>query len=462
MRRLILLLGCLTAFAASAQVFQGLNLNKGKKPSADAGVTAVPAPTDAGVALAPDAGLPKPDLADGDPVIAVPPTWGAKLDLENYKLLHAALKERVGARAVDDALTVATIEKQKLTAELTLPDAQKKLGAALKAELMVTFEVSLTQVAAKLLPRPGATPDAVAVAPTPKNRKLTPIFARALLAELIKKGHVTLEPPQGLDLTSGPAEPPPPPQVENNEDLDVPADVVRARVAPKQLKASWLAIYAGGGASFRSLDAVSQTTAVPGSPAAIAALGFDLKVFPLRLVSSLEGSKLAELWVEGQYRLNLAQATVDSGGTSTTCPVNDDELMGRVGYRYAFGGMLPHLGVTVGVANERTHFACSGVNTLDTTYTSTEYHLTVLQPILSGERLAIELAGGPRLLFSSRALGYQTLAWSAEGWITGRPVSVFTLRAGARVTGTRLTTYPDGISVLDLRTFVGLEIGAAL
>jgi hypothetical protein len=30
------------------------------------------------------------------------------------------------------------------------------------------------------------------------------------------------------------------------------------------------------------------------------------------------------------------------------------------------------------------------------------------------------------------------------------------------VTGTRLTTYPEGVALFDLKTFVGVQVGAAL
>jgi len=98
---------------------------------------------------------------------------------------------------------------------------------------------------------------------------------------------------------------------------------------------------------------------------------------------------------------------------------------------------------------------------LSTRYRSTELHLKILQPIL-GEQLQLELAGGPRFLVSTRAAGNPDRAFSAEAWLLGRPAQYLFVRGGGRWTNTRLRTWPEGISITDIRYFIGLEVGAAL
>jgi hypothetical protein len=66
------------------------------------------------------------------------------------------------------------------------------------------------------------------------------------------------------------------------------------------------------------------------------------------------------------------------------------------------------------------------------------------------------------VLFSTRAAGFPSSAWSIEGWLTARPMRFVAARVGARFTQTRLTTWPDGVGLIDNRTFVGLELGAML
>jgi hypothetical protein len=193
----------------------------------------------------------------------------------------------------------------------------------------------------------------------------------------------------------------------------------------------------------------------------MAAMGFGLTVYPLRFVAALASSKLSELGLEGSYRYDVVNATVDAGTSSSTCRALDDELKGQLFYRYPLGGRLPKIGLGIGLANERTRFGCGDVPALSTTYSASEFMVKVLEPIL-GETLQIELSAGPRVLFSQRAKGYPTRAWALEGWITARPLSHIAVRLGARFTSTRLTTWPEGVDVLDNRTFVGLEAGAAL
>jgi hypothetical protein len=410
---------------------------------------------------------PAMDHAEGDPVLVLPPRREGRLDLDAYRVLFGALAERLGGRLVPADATLKAIEKEKLAARLAQPDAQRKLSLLLKADLVVHFEGGTGKVEARLHPGPGERPAAEVSVPLARGRKLALGPARALVAELLARGEATLQAPAALDLTAGaptPAPEPAPAAPEEAEDVARIASGVKEAAPQGPLMPAALLAYAGGGAGFRSLQAgagLVQNPTVPVSPAAMASLAVDVQVYPLRWVKALADGPWADLWAEGAYRFNLVQASVvTAGGATQACRASDDEVLGRVGYRYPLPGWLPRVGVSVGVASERTSFDC-GTSALATSYGSTELQLKVLEPLL-GETLALELAGGPRFLFTTRAKGYDTLAFSAEGWLTARLGRYFTGRAGARVTGTKLTTYPEGVSLFDLRTFVGLEVGAAL
>ncbi len=448
---------CVVAVSAQGQslTFEGLTLNKPKKADGRSA-----RPSDAGVPMADGGVMPRPELADGAPIVAMPPFTAGQVDVPNFRELYAALRARVGNRLVAEDQTLAALARLKLNPEKMKTEGPATLAAALKADFVVVFVVAPAAASARLLALAGATAAASATVPLPKKGTVSRQQARELVGELIAKGRTTLEPQSGLDLTATGANGEAPADTVDEPELEVKA--APRTEAPKAMTPTWLSIFVGGGTSFRSLGVTtSGGPIVPQTPAVIGSLGGALKLFPLLLVPALRDSRFSEAWLEGRYRFSLVRGVVVDGEQSTSCPAIDDEVVGRVGWRYRFGGMLPHVGVTVGVANERTVFRCAAP-ALDTTYTSTEYHLSVWQPILPSQSLFVELAGGPRVLFSTRARGFDTFAWSAEGWLTARPAPIFTLRAGARVTGTRLTTYPDAVSLTDLRTFIGLEVGAAL
>lgn len=399
------------------------------------------------------------DYADGPPVAALPPVrQSGRIDQETYRLIHEALRERLSARLVSLDATLKAVEHEKLGQKLGTIGARDRLAEVLNAQVLVVLDAPSGRVEARLYATPAAPVSAEAFVPLGRGKRVTQALARQLVDELLKNGDSVLRPAQLVDLT-----PPPMPVSEGPDDTENVAVQATGRLGAASrapLEAPRLLVMVGVGPGFRSFSASSQSPVVPQSPAVMTALGVRLAVFPLRFVPSLANGPLGDLWLEGFYRRNVVQATVDSVGASRTCAVADDEVLGRVGYRYALGGSLPRLGVGAGVAWERTDFACD-VSTLDTGYGSSELHLKALQPIL-GEALTVELAGGPRLLFSTRAAHRDTLAFSGELWLTGRPMPYLTVRAGARVTGTKLTTWPEGVAMYDVRTFVGFEIGVAL
>lgn len=224
-------------------------------------------------------------------------------------------------------------------------------------------------------------------------------------------------------------------------------------------------VLVGAGATFRELSAQTTRPIVPKAQGPMTGLGFDVALYPLRMIPGMKdvaAGKLQDFALEASYRRTFASARWAGSDPSLppSCGVEDDETVARAAYRYDLGGNLPRIGVSFGVAWERALMKCDGP-ALSTRYNSTELHLKVLQPIL-GERLQVELMGGPRFLFSTRAAASPTSAFSAEAWVVGHPVDYFYLRGGGRWTDTRLRTWPDGVFVNDTRYFVGLEVGAAL
>jgi hypothetical protein len=439
MRRLLALLVLVVPGLSAAQ-FQGLE--KKKKPP-EPGVV-VPA---------------SPDYAEGESVIALPPRNAAgKLDADSYRILYAALKERFGKRLVDDYATLKALDTVDIT-KLTNADVQKGLAAQLKGEAFVIFSEGGRSVSVTLIMKAGELSAADAVVDL-SGGKLTQALARKLVADLLKRGSMVLSPSE-IDV-SPPEVAAPPPEPEQYEDVAAAVANKKAAAAETPLNPIGAGIFVGAGAAFRALIAGSAVPVVPHAPAAMAAMGFQVTVFPLRFLPQLSTSKLAELGLEGYYRYDIVRGDSQYNGVETTCSALDDEMRGQLFYRYPLGGRLPKIGLGVGIASERTRFASAcTAPALNTQYGSTEIQLKVQQPIL-GEMLFVDVSGGPRILFSTRASGYGQRAWSLEGWFTARPMRFFAVRLGARFTQTMETTWPEGVSIIDNRTFVGVEVGATL
>lgn len=413
---------------------------------------------------------PEGGWADGPPVVVVPPCRAnGKPDLEAFRALHAALKEKLGARMVEQDATLQAIEELKLRgAAMTTADGLTRLIAAVRAERIIVFAASRTELRAAVFAAPDAHPVAEVGFPA-ASRKVDAARARAIAAELLDAGKAALHappppppPPPQVEAPEPPSPPPPPMPQEGVADVDeesrrqgAPSRLHRAPAGPPRA-----VVLVGGGASLRSLSAGTSQSIVPLPPSAMARLGVDVTVYPLRWVPALARTVLSDFSLEGHYARTLAKATVQGAPNAASCSVDDDEVFARASYRYPLGKNLPRIGLGAGVVFARTLFGCS-VPTLSTRYRATELHLKVMQPIL-GEQLGIEVEGGPDFLFSPHAEGHLSRAFSLEGWITGRPVELLFIRAGARFINTRLTTVPEGVPIKDLRTFIGVEVGASI
>jgi hypothetical protein len=110
----------------------------------------------------------------------------------------------------------------------------------------------------------------------------------------------------------------------------------------------------------------------------------------------------------------------------------------------------------VGLAQEQTTADCSA-SVPSLVYRGLDLQLRYKQP-LGGDVFALDLAAGPRVLFSGPQAPSPGFSFAGELWLEVKPVSVLFLRAGARLS--RLVLANDALGFVDLRTFVGAEVGA--
>jgi hypothetical protein len=413
--------------------------------------------------------------ADVQPVIVLPPvvrvtttTGGSfvgvntkktteRFDLTSLPKLTAAFVKQLEGKVVATDKVLAEL-KRISPAALHREDERAKLVTALSAGYLVLVELDAKGAhwQATVWSKTGVevTPPLVADEGSAFSSGVVDSLARKV-AETLTAAAKKAKP--AVAAVEPVVAPPPPPE-------DVAVEVEETtRAAPKQelITAPWLVVAVGLGPSFRGLRATSVSPIVPQSPSAMLGLTADLEFSPLRLVPSLANTKFTDVIIEGRYRRNVAQAEVVGDPTSSgPCAVTDDELLARLKARYPLGGRLPSLGASVAFAQERTAFACA-VPTLSTTWQSTELMLQVMERLID-DRLTLEVAGGPRFVSSVHAAGFPHGAFAIEAWVRARPTAKVSVRAGARLTDTALTTWPDGVNVVDLRVFAGVEVGVAL
>ncbi len=397
------------------------------------------------------------DFTKGPPVVAAPPRKAdKKADAELYRPLHAALKELLGNRLVAEDATLKVFAEQ---ARRGVTGAVQ-IARAMDAAVVISVEVNGNQLVAKVEATDGQHPP-VERTFTRSRKRVDVAQARGWMAPLLEASKALLLPAPEAEpaVVTKPYEPAP------EDAIDVAAEAQGTKQAfrlPRSESGPIALALAGAGASFRSFSAEgSKGPLIPRAPNGMASLGVDVAIYPFRLVPALETSVLHDFSIEGAYRFSVVRAVLQDTATGERpCGATDDAILARAVYRFPLGGRLPRIGASVGYASERTQFRCEQP-ALDTHYEATEVHLQVLQPIF-GEKLALQLSGGPRFMFSLHALGFPINGLSAEGWVTSRPFQSLYVRAGARWTRTVLTTWPDGLGVTDMRTFAGLEAGAAL
>lgn len=483
MIRRVALLACLvlggTATGQGGISFEGLGKKKPKsavkrKPPATIPAVAKPESTATPAPAAP------PPYGVGERIVAVPPLDArGKIDADLYTLVWGKAALQVGARLVPRGETLAAIEKLKLLPILTKPAARSALATEFQTQLIMTFDSTPKDFTARLYSAPTGTPDATAVYFVNRRKKFDGGDATALIADLTKKGQTTLAPPAGgLDLSAPlntvavptPLQPPPTDvTVADTSIAEIRQQVTRpAPTVVKQvnvLRPTIINVFVGGGAALRSFDFGDPRYAldnpiVPNSPSLLGALAVNVRFTPLRLLQKFRDSPYGDLFIEGSYRTNLVQGRLSYPGGTTNCSASDYEALGRIGWRYQIPKARTRIGVSVGIGQEvvAVSLTCGARNVINSVYSSSEYSLNIIQPIV-GEMFNLEILGGPRILFSTRAEGFDTLAWAVEGWLVYRPIAYFAVRAGARHSSVKQTTWPNGYSTTDGRTFVGLEVG---
>ena len=488
----------LSTSAAFAQglTFEGLNKRKPKPTPSRARVQRPQAPTPT-----PNKALSAKGLAR---VVAIPPL-NAKGNVDRllYIELHKALEAQLGPRLVSIQETLRAVDALGKVRTLGTEQVRERLATTLNTPLSVTFESDGNQVNGILRSAPGAVPSVTTPQRRVRRGAITAAHARDIASLLVVNGQAVLtrqepekptpveaapKPPPtevvgGFDLSSDTAKPAPPPPQPTPRVLEPGLDEVpeefrlptkgNVPTVVKKPKKIWsptpptFQLFAGAGLVYRGMDigkaiAPLVPPALAQVPKFAAGFAFNVRFMPLRLAKSISGTAYDDLYLDGYYRLTLVEARVDKRTLSVKCGASDWEAAGRIGYRIQIPVANTRLGLAFGVGHETTTFAdgCN-VNVLPTVNTSTEYMLSVLQP-LGSEKWTLELIGGPKLLFSTRALGFDTYSFLIEAWLTWRPMEVLTLRLGGRVTNTKQVSWPNGFPTVDTRAFVGLQIGASI
>ncbi len=465
----VLAIGLGSAPLARAQGL-GLDLTGGPKGSPPPAVADRPGPLTLGLDLSGKDASDGSSLSVGPPVAATPSFLAdGSPDVPGFRLLFAALRERLGERLVAEEKTLKAIA-------FAPPEARgdaKGIAAALGAELAIAFDVSRGKLWARLYGPAAQGPAAEASIPWP--HKLDAARARTLVGRLLVAGKGTLTSAPRAKAVAAEVPPPVPPPLQDPSlpPLDeaappapapmeagidgVDQELARERPLPRVAPVALLLV--GPGTVSRSLRA--SPGPVPQTDGMMFGLGVDARFFPVRLNPRGARGPFSDLSLEGHYRRTLAHAVVKGGADDgVTCGIDDDEVLVRLAYRYPIPGrFLPRVGLSTAFSSERVLEHCRAP-ALATRSRTVELHLTALEPIL-GESLQVEVSGGPRFVVSPHAADVPARSFSLEIWLTSHPRWWLYARAGGRYTSTREETV-EGVSVDEQRVFAGVELGASL
>jgi hypothetical protein len=401
--------------------------------------------------------------AESDRIVVAPPYLpSGAVDLVAYRNLLAALAGRYGARLVPEQQTLAAIRERKLKpAALRSTVGVRWLARQLEAKRVIVFTASGREVEVRVFGSLAESPDLEWKQPW--VAKLGRAKAAEMAAGLIEKADSELTPPAPPPIperaVSAYSDPLPAP-IQQVAVGDVEAELRREAAleeAAGQRVLPVLFAALGAGASTRDLRVSGGEGLAPVQSSAAPGLGLYLALHPLQLAKGLADEAWSELLLEGHLRRGLVKATVRGGAQDgRSFPVDDDELLARLSWRWRFGQGLPAVGLGVGWGTERASLDPS-LPAVSTRYQALSLLLRAQQPILA-ELLGVELMGGPRLLQNGEGADSPGTSWEAEAWLTSQPAGPLFARAGARVSSTQVGR-ADGLEVRDLRAFFALELG---
>jgi hypothetical protein len=383
-----------------------------------------------------------------------------KFDTAVHQRLVAAFRKELGAQVLEASAVLGWLKRQGLTAtKLKSPAAVANLGEVAKALWVFRFEYNRPSLVATVFDASGtqAGESLDFDAAQGVTEALARRVAEQVHARLAGTDASAPEPVVGKDTSL------PPPPVEELHDADLQ---VHARPAPAPaladpareravLLVSFGALLRGLGASGSGAGALVSL-----QDATFGGLGGFLRLDPLQWFAATRGKPWSALELDVHYGRALVKTAAVAGST-TSCPLIDDDLQARLSWRYQLQGSpaLPSLGLGVGLSQEQSFAQGCTAAVPSLIYRGLDLQLRVRQPLYR-DRLALDLALGPRVLFAGPQAPDPGFSFAGELWLEAKPVSVLFARAGVRLS--RLALANSALGFTDLRTFVGLEAGAFL
>lgn len=386
-----------------------------------------------------------------------------RMDSAGHKRLVAAFTHELQGKVVPAEATMGFLNKQGvIAAQLKVAGVIAALAKAAHVDWVIGFELNRTGALVGTIYDASGTPTGE---PSYVNNGASlsqrvsddmAVFVRKQLGDIARKRAEV----------AAKAKPPPPapvvlpPPPEDEVDPELAAKVVAKAWTPDPRRVRAV-VTVGPGAALRGLDlgggGASALAEVKNN--GVVGLGVYVALKPLELFEGTAGQRLSDLELSVHYRHAFVRAVGSAGSVvGEDCTMNDDDVQARLSWRIRLGDnpMLPRIGLAGGWSNESTIFACN-LPVISTTWRGVDAQLRVRQPLWA-DKLALDLSVGPRFLIAGPDASNPGFSMSGEAWLEATPVSVLFVRAGARVS--RLAAATPTLSVVDLRSFFALEVGA--
>jgi hypothetical protein len=393
-----------------------------------------------------------------------------KFDKSAYRMLVTAFLNEFAGKVIPPDTTLRALDRQGITASTAArAEVLASLASTTKVEWIIGFEINKSgSLVGSIYDEKGRHVGSPSFVNLPA--KLTDVQA-ADMASLVAKQLVPIA--RAKVRTSGGAVATAPPQLlppPGDEDLKtedsefVPA--VEETAARRQLTAerihTRLQVAVGPGAVLRnfSISGDLSSSLADFRTSGVAGLGVYAMVNPLELLPNTSGTRFSDVELEVNYRRAFIHATGRGGDIDgQTCAMTDDDLQLRGSWRVKVGegAYLPWLGLGGGWSQEQTTFQC-GFPVLSMMYRGVDVQLRLKQPIWN-DVVALDASFGPRFLVGGGGTR-SDFSLVGEAWVEVKPVSFLFTRAGLRMS--RLQLLGEGLSTVDTRTFVAVEVGAFL